>query len=337
MSEAITNLDLAPIASGSEGAQAIPLIDLSAGIGPVVDEIGNACAQWGFFQVVGHRLDPALVASAMAQTRAFFALPQATKRLYSRSRDNPWGYYDRELTKTVRDKKEIFDVGPEIFTDGPFDGSTPWPTEQPGLRPILRAYFDACETLSERLLDAVTESFGAPNGKLHDAFSPDHTSFLRLNHYPVADPLGDRASDVADLGIHHHSDAGALTLLLQDNVSGLQVYRQGAWYDVMPVLGALVVNIGDMVQVWSNDLYRAPIHRVLGMDSDERFSLPFFYNPSYDAVVAPLDSALSKSGARRYRGISWGEFRRRRADGDFADYGTEVQISDYRIETPKSD
>src|SRR5262249_54476147 len=150
-----------------------------------------------------------------------------------------------------------------------------------------------------------------------------HTSFLRLNYYPVEDPLAGEASDRADLGIHHHTDAGALTLLKQDDVRGLQVYREGLWHTVEPLAGAFVINIDDMVQVWSNDRYRAPVHRVLAMEGVERRSMAFFYNPSYEACVAPLPNLVTVHDQPRYRPISWGEFRRKRADGDFANYGAE--------------
>jgi isopenicillin N synthase-like dioxygenase len=86
-----------------------------------------------------------------------------------------------------------------------------------------------------------------------------------------------------------------------------------------------------MVQVWSNDRYRAPVHRVLAMNRAERRSLAFFFNPAYDTVVAPLDKLVDARHPARYAPISWGEFRRKRADGDFANYGAEVQISDYRL------
>jgi isopenicillin N synthase-like dioxygenase len=132
-------------------------------------------------------------------------------------------------------------------------------------------------------------------------------------------------TDQAGLGVHHHSDAGALTLLWQSDTAGLQVYRDGYWFGIPPIHDAFVINIGDMVQVWSNDLYVAPQHRVIAMNQVDRFSFPYFCNPSYDAVVEPLNLA-----ATHYRPIHWGEFRRKRADGDFADYGVEVQISDYR-------
>ena len=94
-----------------------------------------------------------------------------------------------------------------------------------------------------------------------------------------------------------------------------------------PVDGAFVINIGDMVQVWSNDTYRAALHRVLAMENAGRFSIPFFYNPS-SAIVEPLECA---SEPHRYNGIDWSEFRRRRADGDYADVGKEVQIADYQV------
>ena len=127
-------------------------------------------------------------------------------------------------------------------------------------------------------------------------------------------------------GVLRHSDAGALTLLWQSDTAGLQVYRDGHWYLIPPIHDAFVINIGDMMQVWSNDLYTAPQHRVIAMDEVDRFSFPYFCNPSYQAVIAPLGAAEP-----HYRPINWGEFRRRRADGDFADYGSEIQIGDYRI------
>jgi isopenicillin N synthase-like dioxygenase len=86
------------------------------------------------------------------------------------------------------------------------------------------------------------------------------------------------------LGIHHHTDAGALTLLLQDDQPGLQVYHEGGWHLVEPRADALVVNIGDVVQLWSNDRYQAALHRVLASGKAERYGAPFFFNPASGAV-----------------------------------------------------
>jgi isopenicillin N synthase-like dioxygenase len=168
---------------------------------------------------------------------------------------------------------------------------------------------------------------------MHEHFDGNHTGFMRLNYYPVDDPMAKLGGEqsVADLGVHHHTDAGALTVLLQDEVSGLQVFRDGFWYDIPAVDGAMVINTGDMMQVWSNDIYRAAIHRVLAMEDRDRFSIPFFFNPSATTRVSPLPSVVSEARPARYRPIDWAEFRGRRTDGDYADYGPEVQIAQYRI------
>jgi isopenicillin N synthase-like dioxygenase len=115
---------------------------------------------------------------------------------------------------------------------------------------------------------------------------------------------------------------------MQDQVGGLQVFKDGLWHNVTPVPGAFVINIGDMVQLWSNNRYRAALHRVMAMDKVDRYSIPFFFNPSYQTVVEPL---VDLNAGAQYRPVHWGEFRRKRADGDFADTGKEVQIADYRL------
>lgn len=316
-------------------APTVPVIDLSGPPATVRSQMARACADWGFFHLVGHGLDPDLLAAVMAQAQGLFRAPAQAKRALSRSRDNPWGYYDRELTKNRRDKKEIFDIGPDaadLPADGDtFSGATPFPAWQGGFEPTARAYFAACEQLCLRLLQVISTTLGADGDELARAFAGVHTSFLRLNHYPTSDPMGDEAAEPAGLGIHYHTDAGAITVLLTDAVPGLQVLKDGVWRPVDPLPGGLIINMGDMVQIWSNDAYQAPLHRVLAMEARERFSLAYFFNPAYSAVIRPLPEAVVPPASPHYRDLPWGEFRRRRADGDFADYGAEVQIGDYRV------
>lgn len=322
------DLDHAPVAShGALGG--VPVIDLRESAASVIEQMGNACREWGFFQIVGHDVPAQELDEVLATAHRFFAQPRDEKRRYLRSRDNPWGYYDRELTKEQRDKKEIFDIGPDVATSGtldddPFAGATPWPAQPANFHDVMVRWAAQMNRVSGQLIGLIGASLTNQPNSLRPAFEPDHTSYLRLNFYPVNDELAAETGSEADLGIHHHTDAGALTVLLQDGTGGLQVFHDGFWHNVDAIPGAFTINIGDMVQVWSNDLYHAPVHRVLAMDRNERISIPYFYNPSYETDVVPL------TGVPNYQPINWGEFRRRRADGDFADYGTEVQISQYR-------
>ena len=198
----------------------------------------------------------------------------------------------------------------------------------------MLAYLQACTDLSLRLLQAFCIGLDVPADYLEKYFAPQHTGFIRLNYFPVEDPMARAAIDDlpdAGLGVHHHTDAGALTVVLQDDVGGLQVHRNDQWHNIPPVMGAFVINTGDMMQVWSNDNYLAPTHRVLAMDNCDRYSIPFFLNPAANASVSPLPSVVSNSRPGAYRPIDWAEFRGKRTDGDYADYGTEVQISQYRL------
>jgi len=299
----------------------------------VLRQIHEACRDWGFFQIVAHGVPRRLLDATDAAMRAFFALPMHAKRAIERTATNSWGYYDRELTKNTRDWKEIFDIGP-AEADGPLAGSiAQWPPALPEFQDTIEAFYAACEALSFRMLGAIARCLQMPETHLHETFAPRHSSFLRLNYYPICDapaPADTPLGGPGNFGINHHTDAGAITILLQDDQPGLQTYRRGTWTLVEPNPDALVVNIGDVVQVWSNDRYQAALHRVIASRSVERYSAPFFFNPAPNANYAPLPSMLSESEPPHYRPINWGEFRARRTAGDYADYGDEVQISHYR-------
>jgi len=288
-----------------------------------------ACRDWGFFQVTHHGIDANLIAAVFDQTKAFFAQPRNIKREISRTASNTWGYFDQELTKNRRDWKEIFDFGPA-------DGHAlepQWPRLLPRFEPVVRAYYAACERLAHTLLAAISSNLGMPAEYLRHSFGRGHTSFLRMNYYPVYPlspaPESGQVHHRDQFGVHHHTDAGALTLLLQDDVPGLEVFRRDKWHLVEPRSDALVINIGDIVQVWSNDRYKASLHRVITNATRERFSIPFFLNPAHDAHYAPLPTTIDDAHPARYVPINWGNFRALRAAGDYADLGEEVQISHF--------
>jgi isopenicillin N synthase-like dioxygenase len=301
----------------------VPVIDITKLEQPeALSALDIACREWGFFQITGHGIAESVISGLFKVANEFFEQPSSVKRQIMRSAENPWGFFDQELTKNTLDWKEVYDFGPS-------DGSLiqpQWPVSQPQFEQAIRTYYALCEKLSHRLLAAISVNLGMPADHLGRDFSDSHTSFLRLNLYPKR-PAATESTE--QLGVNQHSDAGALTVLLQDDQAGLEVHRDGHWYLVEPRPGALVINIGDIVQVWSNDRYRAALHRVVTNPTADRYSVPFFFNPAYSANYEPLPTTIDENHPARYRSINWREFRSGRVAGDYADYGEEVQISHY--------
>ncbi|RPG48017.1 MAG: hypothetical protein CBC94_001495 [Gammaproteobacteria bacterium TMED134] len=291
-----------------------------------LSKLDHACRDWGLFYLVDHEVQE--IEPLFSHMREFFLRPQSDKRQVQRTRENTWGYYDKELTKNKRDWKEIFDFGPA-------KGSmrAQWPTNAPDFRHLCERHFAACERISFELLAAVSKNMGVSERFLFRDFQPSHSSFMRLNFYPTCpnpdDTSRDHISAQGHLGINHHTDSGAITILTTNGTPGLEVYVRDQWRPVPPLDDALIVNIGDVVQVWSNDRYRAPLHRVRANDSEERMSIPFFFNPKHSCNYEPLP--YDKADSPKYRAINWSEFRAKRADGDYADWGEEIQIDHYRI------
>ncbi len=305
----------------------------------VAREVEAPCREAGVFHVIGHGIPSRHLEAFDGAMRSFFGQPRPVKQRVVRTRSNARGFYDEELTKNRRDWKEVYDYGadhpPGDPRTGHSDGLNQWPLGHPAFREILLAHFDHCERIGLALLRALCASLGADPDALTPAFAR-HTSFVRLNHYapcPDAAP-GDAPlfPEQGALGVHHHTDAGALTLVQQDEVAGLQAWIGDRFELIEPVPGALTVNLGDMLQVCSNDRFVAPLHRVVASAERSRYSAPFFLNPGYDAVYAPLPEILAPGEGSHYRPISWAHFRDQRSAGDFADYGDEIQISDYRIQ-----
>ena len=310
----------------------VPVIDIERLTSPdTLDALDDACRNWGFFQITNHGIDQHIADEMHRFMQEFFAQPDTAKKQISRTLDNPWGFYDKELTKNIRDWKQVFDFGPD---DG--KGISPrWPRDLPGFKQCMLSYYSECEALSHQLLAAISINLGMPAGHLGESFLPRHSSFLRLNYYAIYPPRT-KAEDLtnsgeAPLGVNQHSDAGVLTILAQDSHAGLEVQKDGQWHLVEARSDALVVNIGDIVQVWSNDIYKAALHRAVTSPDHARFSAPFFFNPDYSATYAPLPGILKSGQTAHYREINWGEFRNLRTDGDYSDYGEEIQIEHYRI------
>ncbi|MFM8970269.1 MAG: isopenicillin N synthase family dioxygenase [Actinomycetota bacterium] len=310
----------------------VPTIDATSPSRTDLHALDTACRDHGFFLLANHGLDDVL-ANAWRETERFFDAPRSVRTAIMRDRDNPLGYFDRELTKRKRDHKEVFDFVDPTFA--PVDARNRWPNDLPGFRATMTELYDSLSALTDRTLEIVLDALGLTDESRNVITCSRRGSMLRLNHYPVGDPVPEQERDgLADLGptaLGYHTDPGIITLLIQDDTGGLQTQSHAhGWIDVPPQPGTIVVNLGDCMQAYTNDRYRAAVHRVVPITKRRRFSIPYFSNPPREATVAPI-AALCDGGVR-YRSFAWREFMDARAYDNFADLGADdAQVTDYRV------
>jgi isopenicillin N synthase-like dioxygenase len=289
-------------------------VDLSARTA-VACALRQACITTGFFYAANHGIDPALVENLFAQGKRFFDQPEATK-LRSSMRNSRWnrgfdGIGNQQLdAATGFDRKESYFVGidygadhPLVRAGTPYHGPNQWPENLPGWRERVIEYFTAVEQLSRRLMNGIALSLDLPWGYFEPMLT-EHVSSLRLLHYPPhlnADPA-------REVGCGAHTDWGAITVLAQDDVGGLEIQLpDGLWIPARPVHGAFIVNIGDMMQRWTNDLYVSTPHRVLNRSPHDRYSAAFFFDPSYSTQVECLPTCCHATRPPRYPPITSGD------------------------------
>jgi isopenicillin N synthase-like dioxygenase len=286
-----------------------------------VRDLGVACRETGFFLLTGHGVAPELVADVFAQADRFFAQPDAAKAplsILSEASNRGWvpaGAEKLDDTGAYADRKKAFNIGldlaaddPRVLRGEPFRAQNRWP-DLPGFADTMRAYFDACLSLGAGLHRAFARDLGLPDEHFVPHFRAPMAT-LRLLHYPPA------SGAVGEIGAGTHTDYGSITLLMTDGEAGLQVRpRGGDWTDVPHVPGAYVVNIGDCLMRWTNDIYVSTPHRVLP-PRNRRRSVAFFLDPDPDAVIA----ALPGTGEAKYPAVTGADYLRGRLD---ATYGTE--------------
>lgn len=287
----------APVAAAADGEPftSVPVVDIAAlGSGDEAAEartiaaLKEAASQVGFLHVTGHGIAPAVIERLQSAAKHFFAQPEAVKRAsYIGRSTNHRGYVpegEETLGEGKRDRKEAFDLALDLPAAAvppahPMLGPNQWP-ELPGFREDVMAYYGAVFAVGQRLLGGFARALGQPAEALGRLVTTP-PSQLRLIHYPH-DPA---AADAPGIGAH--TDYECFTLLLCSG-PGLEVMNQaGEWIDAPPVPGALVVNIGDMLEYWSGGQFVATSHRVRKV-AEERWSFPLFFALDYDTELRPL-------------------------------------------------
>jgi isopenicillin N synthase-like dioxygenase len=302
----------------------IPIVDFApmlrddpAGRARVAEAIRDACANVGFFYLINHGVSAETRDHAFAAARRFFDLPAAAKAdIHIAKSAHVRGYAaiggeSFDSANAAGDLKESFDMALEVPLDDPvmrdgqsLYGPNVWPAGDEAFRDDIMAYYDAVLALCGRLLRAFALALDLPD----DYFEPYigmPLASMRLLHYPP------QPASVPDgqIGAGAHSDYECFTILAQDEVGGLQVLNaDGDWIAAPPIEGAFVVNIADMMARWTNDRFVSTLHRVVNAGGRDRYSIPFFFGPAYDATIAPLPSCVSAEKPAAYPPVVAGPY-----------------------------
>jgi isopenicillin N synthase-like dioxygenase len=290
----------------------IPVVDLAGRKAP--SEIEQACRETGFFYIAGHGVAQSLIDAQFDCARRFFALPVEEKlRLHMKNSASTAGYepiggqvldsQDASAPKAPPDLKESFYIAMELPEDHAWArkrirgfGHNQWP-DLPGFRTQMLAYHAAMRALGDRVLATIARSLELPE----DFFVPYYDwpgTTLRLLRYPPHP----RAALANQLGAGAHTDWGGITLLAQDELGGLEVRNvEDQWIQACPIPGTFVVNLGDLMQRWTNGVYRSNMHRVKNNSAThDRYSVAFFYSPRPDSRIECMPTCADSANPPKY-------------------------------------
>lgn len=262
----------------------------------IADRIEAACRTTGFFYITGHRIPAHILEQLDSASRRFFALPLEDKTDIAMSKGGiawrGWFPVGGELTSGKADLKEGLYLGIEVPRDDrrvvaglPFHGRNLWPRQVPELRDAVLGYMTATIAAARALMEGVALSLGLDDGYFERHYTTEPTVLFRIFRYPATTDA-EQASE--RWGVGEHTDYGLLTLLAQDENGGLQVRSGDGWIDAPPLPGALICNIGDMLDRLTGGRYRSTPHRVNNISGRDRLSFPLFFDPNLAAAVRPL-------------------------------------------------
>jgi isopenicillin N synthase-like dioxygenase len=310
----------------------VPTIDLSAPPAHAARDLDDACRRIGFFQVIGHGAQCAVLDGVLDATARFFALPTAAKMACTPpSPEVNRGYAGRGtegLAYSVGvarppDLFEAFNVGPDrpdlgdqavIAERHRHFAANIWPPDVGGFREAVVAWFAEARRVADRVVALFAPALGLPDGWFSE-FTSHSTDTMRINHYQTQpgdpDPLAEQ------LGMGEHTDYGICTVLhgesCTDGSAGLQIVGpDGTWHDVRADPGALLVNLGDLTAQWTNDRWRSTLHRVvppprIADRSNVRRSIAFFHDGNHDALIECLPTCHDAANPPRYTPVLAGD------------------------------
>ncbi|MEO8547644.1 MAG: 2-oxoglutarate and iron-dependent oxygenase domain-containing protein [Sphingomicrobium sp.] len=283
------------------------------------DKLGRSFEEYGFAIIADHGIPDALITQAEDKAKAFFALPEAVKRSYFiPGGGGARGYtpFGIETAKgaAAHDLKEFWHVGRELPPGHPFRGhmgDNVWPAEVPSFKDTFLALFEAFDRAGLAILKAIARFLEIDEDYFIDTVR-DGNSVMRLLHYPPIE--GEPGSNVR---AGAHEDINTITLLLGAEEAGLELLtRDGRWLPIAPPPGALVVNIGDMLQRLTNGLLRSTTHRVVNPPPERRgrsrYSMPYFLHFRSDFLIEALPGTVPPGEQAKWPPITADEYLQER-------------------------
>ena len=288
----------------------VPTLDLTAFESDrdrFVAQLGEAYERFGFCGIKNHGVPDEIVAGAYRVFRQFFELPEETKRKYHLSGLGGARGYTGFRVETAKDSahpdlKEFWQIGRDLPADHPHRDKVPpnvWPEEVPGFRDAGLRLYHELDALGQRVLQAMALYLGIDEHWFDDKVN-EGNSILRPIHYP---PISEDADGSVRSG--RHEDINLITLLIGAEGPGLEILRRdGEWIPVTTIPGAIVCNIGDMMQRLTNHVFPSTTHRVVNppgeLGRQSRYSIPYFLHPNADFVIKTLPTCISDERPNRY-------------------------------------
>jgi isopenicillin N synthase-like dioxygenase len=306
----------------------LPVIDLS----PFVDEgahedrmhtasaVRSACIDIGFFYITGHGFTAKELNAVLTQGLSFFALPLEEKMKVLSSHVDIPGFVRTGGRDPEKNRDKVVDIkerlsltrelrpGEQVRPDSR-TGKNQWPPREllPAFETTIKDYIARLQRVTEALNHAFALSLDLPEDYFDTLYQhPDMT--LTMNFYPPVDPS---TLKTTQWSFSPHADYTAFTVLLQDQSGGLQARNSaGEWIDVTPKEGTFVVNVGNVLARWTNDLYSSTLHRALHVGNDPRISAAFFVYPDATTVVRCIDTCQGPENPPRYEDITTEDYVR---------------------------
>ncbi|KAL2929850.1 Protein DMR6-LIKE OXYGENASE 1 [Bienertia sinuspersici] len=289
----------------------VPIIDLGKNdTNGLVEEIAKACEEYGLFLIVNHGVPLELCENMLsAVTDLFYQPPQIKALLVSDDPDKDvriCNHY-RKVEEKGDQKSKRFSMWSEVFKHSwhPSDDSFAdlLPSNPPNYRRVVTAYAREIGILMSQLLSLMSQGLGLKGDVLQHRLGKNPLFRVQANYYPPC------SNPNLTLGLGVHTDRDALTVLLPtSNVEGLQIMKDDKWIVVDPIPNALVVNIGDQLQVLSNGRYKSVLHRVVTNEHQSRVSIAMFYGPDKDAYIGPVEDLINNPHPQLYRNYFFREF-----------------------------